>query len=129
MASGLPAFQNTVLGWVISGKVGNAHLSSATCGICTDDEENLESDIARLWELDEVKPSGKVLSISDKQCEAHFGINYKMSENGRFIVKLPLCKTPQDLGESDGIAFNRFLPLTSRASTYDLWKNMKRWAT
>lgn len=71
----------------------------------------LDNAIARLWE---VTPSGKILSISEKHCKAHFVTNYKVSENGRFIVKLPLCKRPEELGESHGVDFNRFLSLERR---------------
>lgn len=109
----LPTLQNTVFGWVISGKVGGNQSPISACGMCTEDTTNLEGAIAQLWELENIKPD-KCLSVSERQCEDHFAQTHKMDEDGRFIVRIPFCDNPNALGDSHGIAFNRFLSLENR---------------
>lgn len=62
LGEGLPVLQETTLGWVLSGKVANEELESATCGMCTDDDVRMDAAIERLWKLDEVESSNQILS-------------------------------------------------------------------
>ena len=66
LSSQLPILQNTVLSWIVGGKINREHLTDASWGICTEDEE-LEACIARLCELDEVETIN-----SRQQCNEHF---------------------------------------------------------
>ncbi|XP_017465034.1 PREDICTED: uncharacterized protein LOC108358305 [Rhagoletis zephyria] len=114
LSDDLPILQNTVLGWIIAGKVGGNYISNAICGICTNDDINLDAAIARLWELEDVATVRKQHSVAEKQCEAHFAQHTLINENGRFMVRLPFHENPEALGESYGMAYNRFLALERR---------------
>lgn len=109
----LPILQNTVLGWVVAGKINRERSTNASCGICTEDDR-LEASIARLWELDEVTTTKKPLSMADRQCENHFVQNTTKDHQDRFIVRIPFHQTPNTLGDSHAIALNRFLALERR---------------
>lgn len=71
LAKQLPTMQNTVFGWVISGKIQEEQPRNLICEICTTDE-SLDASIARLWELEEIKTTSKPMSVEEKQCENHF---------------------------------------------------------
>ncbi|XP_017475229.1 PREDICTED: uncharacterized protein LOC108365650 [Rhagoletis zephyria] len=114
LSDDLPILQNTVLGWIIAGKVGGNYISNAICGICTNDDINLDAAIARLWELEDVATVRKQHSVAEKHCEAHFAQHTLINENGRFMVRLPFHENPEALGESYGMAYNRFLALERR---------------
>lgn len=114
LAKNLPILQNTLLGWIIAGKIEENQSSTAACGMCIENETTLEEDIAQLWELEKVSSVEKTLSVSERQCENHFAQTYSIDTNGRFVVRIPFCDNPEALGESHGIAFNRFLSLERR---------------
>ncbi|XP_036346530.1 uncharacterized protein LOC118755825 [Rhagoletis pomonella] len=114
LSDDLPILQNTVLGWIIAGKVGGNYISNAICGICTNDDINLDAAIARLWELENVATVRKQHSVAEKQCEANFAQHTLINENGRFMVRLTFLENPEALGESYGMAYNRFLALERR---------------
>lgn len=109
----LPILQNTVFGWIVAGKVHKKHVANASCGICTTDE-NLESSIARLWELDEVNTNKKPLTIAERQCEEHFSQHTFKTHQNHFVVRIPFHQNPIALGDSHGIALNRFLAIERR---------------
>lgn len=109
----LPILQNSVFGWIVAGKIHGERITNAVCGICTEDE-NLEASIARLWELDEIGTTEKSLSAAERKCEEHFAQNTVRNHQNRFQVKIPFHQNPDTLGESHGIALNRFLALERR---------------
>lgn len=109
----LPIIQNTLLGWVISGKIHEKESTNFSCGVFTTNE-TLEASIAKLWELDEIKSSKKPLSVAERRCEEIFAQSTTRDNKNRFIVKIPFHQKPQILGESYKIALNRFLSLENR---------------
>lgn len=115
LADDLPLLQNTTLGWIVSGKLSGEQLSSAICGVLTE-EDKMNTAIERFWELEEVEGKQQQLSPYDAQCEAHFNQHTTRDDEGRFIVRLPFCAETSLLGSSHNIAFNRFLALERRLS-------------
>lgn len=109
----LPLLQNTVFGWVVSGKIQAEHRTNVACGVCTADE-GLEASIARLWELDEIKTNEKSLSMAERQCEQHFTQHTFKNHENRFVVKIPFHQSPTALGDSYRVALNRFFSLERR---------------
>ncbi|XP_073821407.1 uncharacterized protein [Musca autumnalis] len=83
LAKNLPTMQNTVFGWIISGKIQEEQARNFTCGICTMDE-SLDASIARLWELEEIKTTNKPMSIKERQCENHFEQHTIKDNKNRF---------------------------------------------
>ncbi|XP_062716565.1 uncharacterized protein LOC134291988 [Aedes albopictus] len=109
----LPVLQKTVLGWVVSGKVGSSpspRVSYAhVCSI-----SSLEDQLARFWELESCQSSSN-LSVEETLCEAHFSATTVRDETGRFVVQLPKRSAVlSTLGDSKEIATRRFLALERR---------------
>ncbi|XP_037924354.1 uncharacterized protein LOC119660048 [Hermetia illucens] len=93
LGKNLPLLQNTLLGWIVTGKLKEGDASVATCGICTMDEP-LERSIERFWQ----------------QCEEMFNQNTMLSNN-QFTVSLPFSDSAEKLGSSADIAKSRFYAL------------------
>ncbi|GBP06113.1 hypothetical protein EVAR_71731_1 [Eumeta japonica] len=91
----LPILPNTLLGWIVSGKVRGSQSTTTTCGMCVENETSLEEDIAQLWELEKVKATDKTLSVPEKHCENHFAKSYTIDENGRFVLRIPFNDNPR----------------------------------
>lgn len=110
-----PILQNTVFGWVASGKVGTnqtpeftpklAHVTSA---------ESIDEQLSRFWEIESCW-TNSTHSVEETACEKHFADNIFRDQSGRFVVTLP--KRPSvlsQLGNSKEIAKRRFLALERR---------------
>ncbi|XP_037960644.1 uncharacterized protein LOC119689804 [Teleopsis dalmanni] len=117
----LPILQNTVLGWIVSGKIQNANTMIATCGIAS--EDSLENAIEQLWKVEEVDTHSKVLSIAEQQCEAQFTQTTYQNVTGRFIVRLPFIKEvlkPDSTTTKLRVVFDASAKTTSGQSLTDL---------
>ncbi|XP_073841194.1 uncharacterized protein [Musca autumnalis] len=112
-----PILQNTALGWIVGGLIEqtSTDVTSAalTCAIF-DSETSLEQAIEKLWKLEEVEASEKVMSPLEKLCESHYNQHIQTDEYGRFIVRLPFRESPTALGKSHSMAYNRFMSLERR---------------
>lgn len=85
-----PLLQKTVLGYVVCGKVMNpGHDSQAvqTSFVCTN--ESLEKQLERFWEIDNFD-FGKANTLDEQRCEDHFNQTVSRTEDGRYVVRLPL---------------------------------------
>ncbi|XP_065076956.1 uncharacterized protein LOC135700391 [Ochlerotatus camptorhynchus] len=117
----LPVLQRTVLGWVVSGKVGSSPSPTISfvhvCSI-----SSLEDQLVRFWELESCQ-SSSTLSIEETLCEAHFAATTTRDDTGRFVVQLPKRSTVlSTLGNSKEIATRRFLALERRLNANLLLK-------
>ncbi|XP_037931721.1 uncharacterized protein LOC119666512 [Teleopsis dalmanni] len=125
IGNNLPILQNTLLGWIVIGKItdNNLGVQMQTCGICSDDEEQIEKVIEKFWQLDEASPTNKNVTQQEELCESHFINNVQKTNHGRFIVRLPFQQNPSILGESQNTAINRFYALERRLSKDEaVWK-------
>ncbi|XP_052742658.1 uncharacterized protein LOC128198927 [Bicyclus anynana] len=121
---GYPMAQNTTLGWIVSGQVGNSNISSSqTCctSIISMHTEISERDLLqKFWEIEaEPKENKKrLLTEEEIKCEEMFKNTTKRDENGRYIVKLPFKSSnpPCKYGNSKEIALKRFDMLEKRLS-------------
>lgn len=101
-----PVAQNTVFGWVLSGRTNpdqgapDAPTFAITShhGVTVDP---LERALSRFWETETV-PESRTLTPLENECERHFRATYSRDTTGRFIVRLPFSKPlPDDfLGDS-----------------------------
>ncbi|CAI6372875.1 unnamed protein product [Macrosiphum euphorbiae] len=112
-----PVFQETCLGWVVSGPLGlpekseYEHSSSAICLLTGETPEtDLERIIATFWRLEEYGEK-KVYTLEEKACKNDFEKNVKWNGSGRFVVHLPFKKDKPKLGNSYEIAKRRLLSL------------------
>ncbi|XP_073841408.1 uncharacterized protein [Musca autumnalis] len=112
-----PIIQNTALGWIVGGLIEQTSTdvtpAALTCAIF-DSETSLEQAIEKLWKLEEVEASEKVMSPLEKLCESHYNQHVQTDEYGRFIVRLPFRESPTALGKSHAMAYNRFMSLERR---------------
>ncbi|XP_055645124.1 uncharacterized protein LOC129780980 [Toxorhynchites rutilus septentrionalis] len=109
-----PVLQNTVFGWVASGKIGAHHprTQHKLAHVCS--AESVDDPISRFWEIESCW-SNSIRSPDETFCEQHFVANTFRDESGRFVVTLP--KRPDilsQLGSSKEIATRRFLALERR---------------
>ncbi|XP_035225552.1 uncharacterized protein LOC118198073 [Stegodyphus dumicola] len=71
-------------------------------------EINIDSELKRFWELEEVPNStDTVFSPEEQFVETHFRENYSINSDGRFVVKLPFLKSKSELGNSKPAALSR----------------------
>ncbi|XP_062713695.1 uncharacterized protein LOC134290550 [Aedes albopictus] len=109
-----PILQNTVFGWVASGKIGSSlpDRTPTVAHVCS--KQPLDELISRFWEIESCwSPSTQ--SIEEAACEDHFAAHTFRDDSGRFVVTLP--KQPSvlaQLGSSKEIATKRFLALERR---------------
>ncbi|XP_076298333.1 uncharacterized protein LOC143217679 [Lasioglossum baleicum] len=99
-----PMAQNTTLGWILSGVVPAANATSsqpiAQSFQCAPDRGLLEL-LQKFWMQEEafsVVPDQ--LSPEETQCESHFAATHARNSEGRYIVRLPFKRIPENLGNS-----------------------------
>ncbi|XP_059225803.1 uncharacterized protein LOC131997935 [Stomoxys calcitrans] len=112
--------QETIFGWIITGPIrNNPKVSSYSTIVSYFSETNLEKQLKRFWEVEEV-PQKPLLSESDSFCEKLYSETTKRDSDGRYIVSLPFKESfsynsPQ-IGRSRSIASAQFLRNESRLS-------------
>lgn len=99
-----PILQKTKLGWIISGPLPQKGPQMISCNVS---QGVKEFDLSQFWEVEECHAS-RSLSKEELACEEHFKSTYKRNSDGRFIVKIPLKGSIEELGESRSIAEKRF---------------------
>lgn len=99
----------TPFGWVLGGRFPGAPTNQTVLTIQLA-RRNLDSDICRLWELDQVPSTENKLSKDEEQAVEHFLDTHQRDPvEGRFIVRLPRKEVAPPLGESRLIAVRRYL--------------------
>lgn len=102
---GSPIAQQTALGWILSGSTSfetDSTLSSRpTQGLqCSVDHELLDL-VQRFWDQEEVSSaSHDNLSTEEAQCEQHFSETHSRTSEGRYVVRIPFKRLPDDFGNS-----------------------------
>ncbi|XP_035232906.1 uncharacterized protein LOC118204716 [Stegodyphus dumicola] len=100
--------QNSIFGFLISGKLPESQTKSNSLSNMHIYEINIDSELKRFWELEEVPNStDTVLSPEEQFVETHFRENYSINSDGRFVVKLPFLKSKSELGNSKPAALSR----------------------
>lgn len=104
--------QNTVFGWVISGKLKcNSNSSNVNTYHIRKSENNIDSTLKRFWQLEDLPQRDELLTEEEEFCEMHFQRTYSINENGRFIVKLPIIDVNKKLGDSRPLAISRLFSI------------------
>lgn len=65
---------------------------------CSDDD--IQNQLMRFWQLEEVCPQSSQYFPEEKLCEEHFVKYTTRLADGRFCVRIPLKQTPGVLGDS-----------------------------
>ncbi|XP_058840960.1 uncharacterized protein LOC131696438 [Topomyia yanbarensis] len=108
-----PVLQNTVFGWVASGKIGSNPQSTPKL-VHVSTTLSLDEQLSRFWEIESCW-TNSTHSLEETGCEEHFANTAFRDQSGRFVVTLP--KRPSvisKLGNSKEIATRRFLGLERR---------------
>ncbi|XP_043475047.1 uncharacterized protein LOC122506793 [Leptopilina heterotoma] len=95
-----PIALRTVFGWVVTGPVEEFINSQTamTLNLCCD--KQLPALLKIFWEFEEVRLS-PVTSINDQICERLFVEEYRRTDSGRYVVRLPKqLDFPTNLGDS-----------------------------
>ncbi|XP_055526902.1 uncharacterized protein LOC129719533 [Wyeomyia smithii] len=108
-----PTLQETVFGWIISGRVLDQIRTPQTSTFISS-TVNLQELIAKFWELEACYVSS-TYSIEETACEELFERTTIRDSEGRFVVTLPKKETTiSKLGESKTLALRRFTRLEKR---------------
>lgn len=114
--AGHPVAINTVLGYILMGRISNQAPHQITSLHCNfDSSATLDNQISRFWEVEEV-PSVSHLSPDDLACEKHFLDTYKREKTGRFVVELPFLDAMPTFPGIRNLALLRFYSLERRLS-------------
>ncbi|CAH1963989.1 unnamed protein product [Acanthoscelides obtectus] len=88
LGPGLPVLHNTVLGWIISGKLEQEQSdSTVVCNLAV--STRLESQIEKFWLVEEVSRHKTEIPEHD-ECETLFRKTTRRDERGHFVVTLPI---------------------------------------
>ncbi|XP_062701379.1 uncharacterized protein LOC134285171 [Aedes albopictus] len=109
-----PTLQETVFGWVVSGKIPEMASSLLTTASYVCSTADLQEMIARFWDL-ETCHVNRTHSVEETACEEMFKQTTTRDEEGRFVVSLPKKEHMLErLGESRAIAMKLFIGLEKR---------------
>ncbi|XP_062716443.1 uncharacterized protein LOC134291954 [Aedes albopictus] len=109
-----PTLQETVFGWVVSGKIPEMASSLPTTASYVCSTADLQEMIAKFWDL-ETCHVNRTHSVEETACEEMFKQTTTRDEEGRFVVSLPKKEHMLErLGESRAIAMKRFIGLEKR---------------
>ncbi|XP_021963617.1 uncharacterized protein LOC110859062 [Folsomia candida] len=115
-----PIAQNTLLGWVLSGRTLVKSTDSAEVTVL---HNSLEEVIQRFWEVEEL-PSQRHFTQEEKECEQHFVANHKRDIiTGQYTVKLPFNNNLTNLGLSREQALRRLMSLERRFQKFPGYKD------
>nr|XP_022911183.1 uncharacterized protein LOC111422213 [Onthophagus taurus] len=116
--------QQTSLGWILSGSLSSSPEELKAYGFqCSIDYEFLDL-MQRFWKQEEnLCNLPPCLSPEEVKCEEHFAKTYSRNSNGRFIVRLPFSKSPQELGNSYTSALQMFKRMELRFARHE---NLKK---
>ncbi|XP_071052897.1 uncharacterized protein [Onthophagus taurus] len=116
--------QQTSLGWILSGSFSSSPEELKAYGFqCSIDYEFLDL-MQRFWKQEEnLCNLPPCLSPEEVKCEEHFAKTYSRNSNGRFIVRLPFSKSPQELGNLYTAALQMFKRMELRFARHE---NLKK---
>lgn len=110
---GLPDAIETVFGYVISGSAYTVGVQSPSVQTYFTTTDKVDTLLSKFWEIEEV-PIRKHLSADDNACEQIYSQQTTRDDLGRYVVPLPFCRDPHDLGDSLATATRRYKSLERR---------------
>lgn len=126
-----PIFQETRLGWVVSGPTPMASMNNRNIELIANsachlsslhNDTTIENMLPRFWRIEEFEGK-KAYTIEEKMCKIHFNRTVTRGVDGRFIVHLPFRENVIELGSSYDIAKRRLLNLERRFANNPKLKN------
>ncbi len=102
--------RSSKFGWVISGTVQTTFSYFIASNTIENPVYNfatfeIEHQLRKFWELEEVKPVHQNQTDEKIQCVKHFEETYTRDPNGQFVVRLPFRDPPVKLNENRDLAY------------------------
>ncbi|XP_036346890.1 uncharacterized protein LOC118756221 [Rhagoletis pomonella] len=115
LGDNLPTLQKTLFGWIVSGKCSAPRQPISNPSHCAaiSTIDNINRNVEKLWQLEEVNSKRQHLTSEEYQCETHF-LKTVTKSNGRLMVKLLFKGDVRSLGNSRDIAMRRFLAMENK---------------
>lgn len=117
LCNGTLALQNTTFGWVFGGLLklkgqANKFVCNTTSSSLGSMEEELNSNIIKFWQLEDILVNKKALAPTEIQCERLYEASVSRTPTGRYEVDLPIDERKlANLGSSYQYALQCFLSL------------------
>lgn len=106
-----PILQKTRFGWIVSGPIPNKPMETTICKFTQN--YDVQHQLAKFWEMEECQ-NERPFTTEELECEAHFKKHVSRTQDGRFVVTLPLKDSAEMLGESYEHAQKRFNALEKK---------------
>lgn len=121
---GLPTAQNTVLGWILSGRVPAIDTNNISSTLLSN-QCTVDNELTRFWEIEETSLT-RALTVDEAQCEVLYEKTVTRDSSGRLHVRLPLRNMDVCFGESQHMAVKRQLQLEKRFAANNEFANTYR---
>lgn len=108
----MPVLQNTIFGYIVSGSVSQSSGPQTHLSYFVHDNNGIQQDLQRFWEIEELPGESKV--NEEEWCEAQFVNTHWRDAEGRFVVRIPLKESIDQIGNTKPLAVNRLLSLEKR---------------
>ncbi|XP_064541552.1 uncharacterized protein LOC135430712 [Drosophila montana] len=109
-----PIVQNTLVGWIASGRyTPKCREKTHAVNLSWQEESytSIDKTLQKFWSLEELPSAKKVRTVEQQLCESHFQDNLEILPSGRFKVRLPFKSDPNQLGNSFEVSKRRFCRL------------------
>ncbi|KAF8784313.1 hypothetical protein HNY73_010009 [Argiope bruennichi] len=113
-SEGQPIAQSTIFGWFVAGQIRRDSISSSYTQshlISVENDYNINSVLQKFWQMEELLDKKFLMSDEEEFCENHFKSTYRINDQGRFVVRLPVYKDINQLGDTKGMAVSRLLAM------------------
>ncbi|GFU87484.1 uncharacterized protein TNCV_2446181 [Trichonephila clavipes] len=114
---------NSVFGYIVTGNLDSINETKVHCGLIRD--EDLNKNLEKFWKLEEVEEP----IVKNKErliCEEHYVNTHFRTNEGKYVVSMPLKKEPSCLGNLKDIALKRLGSLWNRLARDENYLNLYR---
>ncbi|GFT57376.1 DUF1758 domain-containing protein [Nephila pilipes] len=119
-SEGQPIAQSAMFGWVVASRIQKDSNSSSCMQshlIRVRNDSSIGSILQQfqlIQQMEELSNLKSLLLEEEEFCETHFKSTYKINDQGRFVVKLPIYEDINQLGETKGLAISRLLAMENK---------------
>ncbi|GFW66709.1 integrase catalytic domain-containing protein [Trichonephila clavipes] len=114
---------NSVFGYIVTGNLDSINETKVHCGLIRNEDLNKNSE--KFWKLEQIEEP----IVKNKErliCEEHYANTHFRTNEGKYVVSMPLKKEPSCLGNSKDIALKRLGSLWNRLARDKNYLNLYR---
>ncbi|XP_062700456.1 uncharacterized protein LOC134284909 [Aedes albopictus] len=112
--NGVPVAQRSIFGWMVAGRISKQWCTHAHHSVVNLHQEfDIDRTLRLFWEDQELRQA-KLWTQEEQRVVNHFNSTLTRTEDGRFIVRLPMDDSKQQLGESLTAAVRRLRAMEHR---------------